>query len=367
MPNIAISYRRKDAPGMARLICEQLRLRYGSDHVFMDVDIPYGTNYRTHIEQVLRACDILLVVIGRRWLGGRKSRLNQSDDPVRLEIETARTCNNAIIPVLVDGARMPDAAQLPEDLKEFHFINAARVDAGQDFRSHIARLIAHIDKVIEAKRAPAAVLPMPAETGQPPLPPLPAPKSTPAAAPPNRLFSHLPAGISLARRGRSVAWILLAILCTYFLNRLEMLQGLERVVLDWEMTTSRRASGDIAIVGISDLEYDEMFGGRSPLDPVQLRNLINALARSKPKAIGIDIDTSHPQFRNFKPDPSWPPIVWERDILNAASGKEIEPADILGGQDPALNEGSGIPALLDDPLDKVTRLYSRCIDTKAGG
>jgi len=82
--------------------------------------------------------------------------------------------------------------------------------------------------------------------------------------------------------------------------------------------------------------------------------------------IGVDIDTSHPQFRDLKPDPGWPPVIWERDVANFATGGEFEPADVLGGQDPSLNRASGIPALLDDAEDRVTRLYTRCIATKAG-
>jgi CHASE2 domain-containing sensor protein len=170
---------------------------------------------------------------------------------------------------------------------------------------------------------------------------------------------------SVARLYRLLGVVFLAIVFTYALSRLGTLHGLERLILDWEMGARSRVTNDMVIVQISDREYDEIFGGRSPLDPVTLGNLVGALARSNPKVIGVDIDTSHP-FRDLKPDPTWPVVIWERDLLHAAGKEEIEPADILGGQDPSLNAGSGIPALLDDPEDKVTRLYSRCLGTKAG-
>src|SRR6266851_3287363 len=114
MPKIVVCYRRKDAPGMARLIFEQLKHRYGESSVFMDIDIPYGANYRAHIEDVLHDSDFLIVVIGPRWLGGRRMRIQEPDDPVRLEIEAAQKSGVDIIPVLVDGARMPSPAQLPD-------------------------------------------------------------------------------------------------------------------------------------------------------------------------------------------------------------------------------------------------------------
>jgi hypothetical protein len=51
------------------------------------------------------------------------------------------------------------------------------------------------------------------------------------------------------------------------------------------------------------------------LDPQQLYRLIDAIARSDPKVIGVDIDTSDPSFRDLKPDPRWPPVVWARNII----------------------------------------------------
>jgi len=76
---------------------------------------------------------------------------------------------------------------------------------------------------------------------------------------------HALKGDSLARLGRTLAAIVLAIACNYTLSRLGLLHGLERLVLDWEMTAGNRATADIVIVKISDLEYDDFFGGRSPL------------------------------------------------------------------------------------------------------
>jgi CHASE2 domain len=188
-------------------------------------------------------------------------------------------------------------------------------------------------------------------------------------------------GISLSRLGRAFGFIILAIICTYTFNRLGLLHRPERAVLDWEMTgggqkinewlerlgipvRSGRTMSDIAVVTISNVEYNSFFLGHSPLDPTKLRKLVDAIARNHPTAIAVDIDTSHPDFRDLKPDKNWPPNIWERDILNTADAGEIEPTDILGGQDPSLNSRAGIPLLLDDAEDKETRLYTRCIETK---
>jgi hypothetical protein len=61
-----------------------------------------------------------------------------------------------------------------------------------------------------------------------------------------------------------------------------MTRGIERLFLDWEMTATRRVSDNIAIINVSDLEYDELFGGRSPLDAQQLTKLIMLLREASP-------------------------------------------------------------------------------------
>lgn len=179
------------------------------------------------------------------------------------------------------------------------------------------------------------------------------------------LYSHKSTFLTNFRRAFPA--IVLAIAGTYILSRLGTLHGLERLALDAEMAAGPHTSPSICLVEITDMDYDYIFGGRSPLQPDKLHDLISAIALSRPAVIGVDIDTSHPQFRNFKIEPDWPPVIWERDItINDRTNEEGEPLDVLGGQDPRINQSSGIPVLLDDPEDKVTRLYTQCVKTKSG-
>jgi hypothetical protein len=158
---IVISYRRADSPGTAGRILDRLTGRYGKDSVFIDIDnIPAGVDFRQHIRNALEDCDIMLAIVGRKWLGpiarGRK-RINEQSDIVRLEIETALQNGIAIIPVLIDGATMPKAAQLPDSLQDFTFRNAAVVDTGRDFHRHVDQMIASMDsslKAMSSKLAP---------------------------------------------------------------------------------------------------------------------------------------------------------------------------------------------------------------------
>jgi TIR domain len=160
MPTIAISYRRSDSSAIAGRIFDRLTTHFGDDAVFMDVDnIPVGVDYRSHIDKTLRRTDVLLAVIGVNWLSHDSaglSRLQEKTDPVRVEIETAVGHKIRIIPVLVDGAKMPDAAALPAEFDNFAYLNAAEVATGRDFRVHMEQLIDAINQTMAAPTGTAA-------------------------------------------------------------------------------------------------------------------------------------------------------------------------------------------------------------------
>ena len=118
---IFLSYRRDDTAGEAGRLAEHLARRFGQDRVFIDIDtIAPGTDFTTELERALVGTTVVLVIIGRRWLTaadaqGRR-RLDVSDDFVRREILTALQRGTRLIPVLVQNATMPTAADLPDAL-----------------------------------------------------------------------------------------------------------------------------------------------------------------------------------------------------------------------------------------------------------
>jgi TRAP-type transport system periplasmic protein len=160
MAKIIISYRRSDSQAMAGRIFDRLSAHYGEGAVFMDIDaIPFGIDFRKHIGDVLRQCDLLIAVVGPHWLGRRDdggNRIGEPSDPVRVELEGAIERKIPVIPVLIDGGRMPGEAELPDSLKEFSFFNAAPVDSGRDFRSHMDRLVRALDGMLAGKGGTAA-------------------------------------------------------------------------------------------------------------------------------------------------------------------------------------------------------------------
>jgi hypothetical protein len=118
---IFLSYRRADASWPARWLADRLAVQFGADVVFQDVDsIRPGDDFATEIEAAVGACSVLLAVIGPQWLAAEGEAGRRLDDPqdwVRLELEAAIKRGVRVIPVLVDGARMPSASELPPSLQ----------------------------------------------------------------------------------------------------------------------------------------------------------------------------------------------------------------------------------------------------------
>jgi hypothetical protein len=152
MANIMISYRRSDSAAIAGRIRDRLAQYYGADAIFMDIDsIPLGIDFRQQIQEAVTRNDILLALIGPKWIGAKKagrSRIGDDKDPIRIEIETTLNQGIPLIPVLVGGAPMPKSSALPDSLQKLCFLNAAEVDDGRDFHLHVDRLIRAMDRLL---------------------------------------------------------------------------------------------------------------------------------------------------------------------------------------------------------------------------
>jgi hypothetical protein len=110
--NIFINYRRGDDPGFAQALFGRLEQVFKGDQLFMDIDdIAPGLDFVEVMNQQVARCDVLISVIGRGWLTAvDESGMRRLDDPqdfVRLEIESALAKKKRVIPVLVNDAKMP--------------------------------------------------------------------------------------------------------------------------------------------------------------------------------------------------------------------------------------------------------------------
>jgi hypothetical protein len=150
---IFISYRREETQGMTGRLADRLVDRLGDARVFMDVeDIRPGFDFTQEIDQAVLSCRILLAVIGRSWATvtddrGRR-RLDDPDDFIVREIATALRRNIPIIPILVDGAAMPRANDLPAPLAQLGQRQALRLDHAT-FRSDVDTLLRAVEVALE--------------------------------------------------------------------------------------------------------------------------------------------------------------------------------------------------------------------------
>jgi hypothetical protein len=121
MSRIFISYRRDDSAGYAGRLYDYLCDRIGPQHIFRDIDaLEPGQDFVEAIEQAIGACEVLIVVIGRQWFTSINNqgqpRLQEKQDFVRLEIEAGLKRGIRVLPVLVQGATLPRAEDLPKSI-----------------------------------------------------------------------------------------------------------------------------------------------------------------------------------------------------------------------------------------------------------
>ena len=149
---IFINYRRGDDPGFAQALFARLEHAFPPEQLFMDVDnIKPGLDFVHVLERQVAECDVLISVIGKNWIDARDEtggrRLDNPDDFVRIEIESALAQNKRVIPALVGQASMPRADELPASMKPLARRNAVRL-THERFKADIDGLIAALRQAL---------------------------------------------------------------------------------------------------------------------------------------------------------------------------------------------------------------------------
>jgi hypothetical protein len=179
---VFISYRRADTANQAGWLADRLAGHFGRQQVVRDVDsIQLGNDFADVIAAAVTSCDVLLALIGHQWLAAAAG----PEDFVRVEIESALTRGVQVIPVLVDGARMPAAAELPPSLALLAQRPPLSLGAANP-EADVSRLIQVLDQSIAERQATRAGLAgnQPTVTGMAPSWGSPAVQAPPRQPPP---------------------------------------------------------------------------------------------------------------------------------------------------------------------------------------
>jgi hypothetical protein len=177
-PRVFICYRREESAAHAGRLYDAMVNRFGESNVFMDVDLAPGVDFVERITEVVAACQVLIVVMGRTWATVTDEegdvRIADPEDFVRLEVETGlRRPDVTPIPVLVSGARMPRREDLPPELHAFTRRNALELSEAR-WRYDVGRLNSTLDELLtdltRNRGTVATQPPAPRPSEEPPAP-----------------------------------------------------------------------------------------------------------------------------------------------------------------------------------------------------
>lgn len=157
---IFVSYRREDSQHVVGRLADRLDEAFGEQNVFFDQRaVTTGGDFLGQVGGAIYTSDVILVVIGPQWATIRdargRPRLDDRDDPVRWEVGLALAAQRPIVPVLVEGARMPGKGDLPRDLRDLTTRSGVRLEAGAGFDASVDDLIQRLGGPTRQAAAPS--------------------------------------------------------------------------------------------------------------------------------------------------------------------------------------------------------------------
>jgi WD40 repeat protein len=162
-PRVFLNYRRDDTGSFAGPLYRLLAARYGRRNVFVDVQsLQPGRDFRHELRRVIQRCDAVVAVIGPRWAELRddrgRRRLDQENDYLRIELETALAADLPVIPVLVDNAGLPTEDQVPDSLRALPYLQGASLRPGTDFDRDFEALLGRFEETLQLSTRNAITL-----------------------------------------------------------------------------------------------------------------------------------------------------------------------------------------------------------------
>ncbi len=165
-----------------------------------------------------------------------------------------------------------------------------------------------------------------------------------------------------------VPLLVLALSMSFISSRTGLISEWQTTSLNLQMRLDVPSEeSSVVIVDITHRDFDEIFQGQTrPLNPATLHRVVSAIAKGDPCVIGVDVDTSFPEFRNFSVTEDMENVIWSRETAEMPADvmQAVVPLDVLGGQ-AEYNDKSGIPFLIDDSK-RIPRYYTHLIKTADG-
>jgi len=173
---IFLSYRRKDTAGAAGRLHDYLEKEFSADMVFKDIhDIGLGTDFRKAIGKTLMDCKVVLVLIGDRYVSLTDAegniRIMNPNDYVNIEVSTALAFKDQklVIPILINGARMPKRDQIPKSMESLTWQNSKKL-SNDYWKTDIERLVKAIREYLQLPEEKANFVPPRQEAHQKSIP-----------------------------------------------------------------------------------------------------------------------------------------------------------------------------------------------------
>src|SRR6516165_10976877 len=141
---IFINYRREATAETAGRLYDRIAQAFGHKNLFVDF---VGVDLKARLKNQVPMCQAFLTVIGPSWLDAKdeagRRRIHSPDDFVAVEIVAALTHNIPVIPILVDGAHMPQVSALPDSLQTLargEAVEVRRLDFDRDAEALVEKV-----------------------------------------------------------------------------------------------------------------------------------------------------------------------------------------------------------------------------------
>ena len=159
-PRIFISYRRNDTRGYVGWLSSTLQSKLPKARIFRDVESIGMGDWKRSISVGLRLSDVVLVVIGERWLSithdaSGDRRLDDPEDMVRWEVARSlafKADHDRVAQVLLDDVPPPPKASLPEDMQRLFDMQAYRLRY-EDWDANVSNLVEHLRRIPVNRKA----------------------------------------------------------------------------------------------------------------------------------------------------------------------------------------------------------------------